>query len=278
MGSKRDFRVVKGNRPDTDNQLSLFDIGNESALERIAQEKPIPAIKDKPKQVQYSNDLPCYGITQSSLQIFRQKVKLSDGSLVALKEDGIALEKALEGMMNFESLDGRFGVGYEILSRMNSSEILAMYIGIQQAKIDACISTTMEKYDKLLQLGQQNFPTMISKLVGTGYGFSGIKRVADTGNGYSLHPTERGDLIRRMQDVPQEVRNRFIESLKIPYRRFDRPSKGIFSPPSVLGKGYEDPIPDEKEPRHDYTAKGIWIRHISSFMADVHRINARYKS
>lgn len=201
------------------------------------------------------NKLPNYGFAKESLSPFLQKIK-KNGKFVNDEKGGYALENVFKGMNNFESLDGRYGAAANVLIKMNTSEILALYIGIQQKKPNLSSFSKSES---------QNFPEIISELVSAGYEYRAVQQMANQKKGFSEHPTYRGGLIERMRHVPEEDKNKFIKSLSIPYRNFGGTTE-------ELRYEFRDPF-ESDERRYDRTGKTIWINKIVKLMEMVYKCN-----
>ncbi|MBI2101116.1 hypothetical protein HYT53_00725 [Candidatus Woesearchaeota archaeon] len=263
MGS-RHLHLVKGQENPIRPQLDLFN-ETPDLEDRIRRQPILKAIES----ARVFNDAPYYGSTEDNMKVFLQKTMLSDKkTLIDSKTNGVALEKALEGMNNFESFNGQYGVAHSILIRMNTPEILALYIGIQQAKSYAYFPSTANKFSELISLGGKNFGDMISKLVGIGYEYDGIKKMARLRRGFWRHSTSPGALIKRMYDVPKEDQAKFIKSLLTPYRKF-----GEYT--DEFKYEFKDPF-GRDEQRHDYSGKKAWINRIADFMKQVYISNMVY--
>jgi len=263
MNSKH-LHLVNGQEKPSRTQLDLFDEAP-NLEDRIREQPVLKAIES----ARVLNDAPYYGLTEDNMKVFLQKTMLSDKkTLIDSKTNGIALEKALEGMNNFESFDGKYGVAHSILIRMNTPEILALYIGIQQAKNYGYFPSTANRFSELISLGGKNFGDMISKLVGIGYEYDGIKKMARLRRGFWKHSTSPGALIKRMYDAPKEDQAKFIKSPLARYRKF-----GEYT--DEFKYEFKDSF-GRDEQRHDYTGKKAWINRIAGFMKQVYISNKVY--
>ncbi len=266
MSKRQYIRLVHSRSRIPNNQVGLFDeLPIKGSLETIAQQAQTPEVL---------NDKPAYGIVKEVLAVFMQRIRIGR-MMVDSIENGLLLEKILEGIINFESLDGKYGVPHEILARMNTPEILALYAGIQQRKVDAMISTSKERYDGLISLIEKDFSAGISELVGIGYTYPIIVNMANHPSqasqkyGFHLHPHAPEQLIERMRMISPEAKRKFIDSLKVPYRRLeklDQPPSTYFSYPA------KDPFSWDEE-RHDNTGKKRWITDITNLMRKVYDLN-----
>ena len=243
------FAVIKGGKSDGQLALPLEERVREAATN-------IPL-----------NFWKAYGFTKSSLGGFKDKVKLPSGKDVHIQGYGITLEKAFQGMNNVESLDSNYGVPHSVLVRMNTPEILALYVGINQIKQYSHIPMYSERFDMLIAQGRQNFAQLISALVHLGYNEAGVPKMADEKRGFSKFPIESGELIKRMKDIPPQDTGEFINSLLIPYRNYGQTNK-------ELRYEFRNPFGHD-EKRYDSTARNGWIAKIVNFMAAVYNANMK---
>ena len=251
MGKRR-LEVLQGGRSKKPGgTLPLFDV---SEIDDHTLEKRVEDGTQEP----VFNLLEGYGFSQQNLAPFKEKKVLANGTKVNNRGDGIGLEQMFEGMNNFESPDYRYGASHNILIRMNTPEIAALYLGIQQAKVNP-------KYTGLISLAVEDFPGLVSKIVEIGYQYDGVRKMADGEKGFNGHSKKPGELIQRMQYVPTQDRQKFIRSLQIAHRNFGRFTKELT---------YEFIWPfNPGEDSHDDTGKVMWIRRVVQFMGKLYGNN-----
>lgn len=243
MGDKNHIRLVHSK--DT-NQLGLFDKqadGSERLEEKVTS-TPAMSIKE------VLNTGPFYGFSEDSLSPFLRTPR------------DYALQRAYYGMNNFESLNGDFGVPDSVLMRMNTADIIALYIGIQQSKYDA--HGSQEITNEQIRMARENFSHLISKLIQTGWQYPGVAGTSK--KGFLLHSRKPGALIERMQYIPQEDREKFERSLAMPLRvpgQVTRELRYEFRNP--FGRG---------EDEYDQPARKIWITNIVDLMKVAYIKNA----
>ena len=251
---RRKFDIINGGKSIPITELPLFRATGEELLEQKVEDAP---------QLEIVNDLHNFGVTAESLNPFLYKIPVERRKPIDDRLNGYALEKAVLGVHNVESLDGQFGVPFPALARMNTPEILALYIGIQQRKYDRAISTTTHLFDETVDLGRTDFPRLMSELVQTGYKYRGVHAMAKEGKGFFSFPTAPGDLIERMQGIPPEDREKFIQSLLLKRRTFGERTK-------ELNYEFRNPFAPGEE-RYDDTGKRTWIKKIVMAMGLVYR-------
>ena len=143
------------------------------------------------------NSEPAYGVTEEDL------VASFDNSRIGNYE---ALENMLIGLNNAD-------VPHKILAALNSSELLALYLGIGQLKKQGSIRYGMKNqrdipYTELIEKG---FEEQISLLISYGYRRRGIRVMRE--RGFTSHPNKRGQLRQRMSKIDSRTREQFRESL-----------------------------------------------------------------
>jgi hypothetical protein len=240
MVSRKKFGVINGGKGKaSQGQLSLFgqgdDLENRVSMQLVSVNKAIN-----------------YGITFEELASFQSK---PDGG--KRTENYYGIQKAWRGMNNMESFDGNFGVSHNMLTMMKAAEIVALYIGIGQAKINNAIGRG-EKYN----LGRDAEPTfgrIVNDLVNIGYEHHGVKVMSNKKSNKVITVP----LVDRMNSISFEEKKRFIESVNLPYRKTGTTTK-------QFDYEFRDPHPENKA---DYTGINIYRRHIADFIQVVYNKN-----
>ena len=243
MGDRGNIKLVHGNKA---NQPGLFDEQGKGSegLEQVVNSTPAPSTKE------VLNTAAFYGFSEDNLSPFLRTPR------------DYALQRAYYGMNNFESLNGDLGVPDSVLMRMNTADIIALYIGIQQAKYDAHGSQNLNGQ---IRIARENFPSLISKLVHKGWEYTGVAGICN--KGFSLHSRISGALIDRMQYISQEDREKFGRSLAMPLRVPGQTTTELrYEFRNPFGRG---------EDEYDKTAREILIKNIVSFMEAVYIKNAQ---
>lgn len=251
---RRKFGIINGGKGRPITELPLFRATGGESLEKKVEDAP---------QLEMVNDLHNFGVTTENLNPFLYKISGEGRKPLDDRSNGYVLENAVLGAYNVESLDGQFGIPFSMLTRMNTPEILALYIGIQQRKYDRAISTRTHLFDEAVDLGRTDFPRLMSELVGIGYRYRGIQNMANEGRGFAGFSTAPGDLIKRMQDIPPEDREKFIQSLLLKRRTFGERTR-------ELNYEFRDPFAPDEE-RYDDTGKRTWINQLVMAMGLVYR-------
>jgi len=211
----------------------------ESETERIAMF--LPDIKHESETgSRIVNDVENYGIIKEDLRCFRSKAK---GNYEAL-------EDIFYGIHNID-------VPHEQLQRMNSAEILALYLGTGELKRNMEIDGT-----KYIDIINKPIEEIVSKLVNFGFKYNGIRTMQK--RGFVKHDTSRGALKKRMKELPFEVKDEFLSSLKKPYRKSNIDDKIKF-------EFYDSNVEGHK----DYTTKRIYISNIDRIMGNIHHRNLK---
>ncbi len=250
MGRRR-FEVIPGGKDKAqDNQLSLFKPEKDDAsLEQRLSSKPMPPI----------NTFIDYGINFDELASFQSKPDERTRS-----DNYFGIQKAWYGLNNMESLNGRFGVPHEMLVRMKPFEIVAMYMGIAQVKMDGAVSGGRnERYNRMLQTPETEFGEVVNEIVNIAHEYHGIKVMRNK----KSNQIEAPPLKVRMQTISSDTKKKFMASLRIPYRNPGTPN-GYYSYEFV------DPHPENKP---DYTGIEIYRNRIAKFMRVVYARNSQSK-
>jgi len=174
---------------------SKFERFIREEAKRLAKTLPEHA-SDKAVQKPEFNLADSYGITRKDLEACFDNFRIGNHD---------ALNDILLGLINID-------VPHDILKRMNSSEILGLYLGIGNFKK---YGTMVARKDKALtreEILNKGFKEQISLLVSYGYRkYQGIRDMK--GRGYTQHSTKKKGMQMRMDKVEEQARADFYESL-----------------------------------------------------------------
>lgn len=133
-----------------------------------------------------------------------------------------ASQRVWYGLNNMESLDGRFGVPHEMLTRLKPAEILALYIGIKQSKTLALVGEKFnERYEVMTQIPNSGFDHLIKWLMAIGYEHHAIKLI-------DKKVPEAQDVVSlsgRMLSISDASKDKFMESFSLMYRNPSPPDE-----------------------------------------------------
>jgi hypothetical protein len=186
----------------------------ESAFESMINKEAQKIAQQLPKSI--VNSKKAYGITETGMSYLKNHNPTNYN----------ALERILSGIHNCD-------VPHKILRELNSSEILALYLGVGQLKTYNYIPKKDDEI-RFVEFMNLEFPEQMSLLVGYGYEYSGIRVIK--GRGYSEHPTKPGDLKRRMNEIHPSLFQEFIDSLGKPTVKSDKCDKiNSYHDPNIDG-------------------------------------------
>lgn len=109
----------------------------------------------------------------------------------------------------FNDLERIYGLPLMLYQAMNTSEIVALFVGDAVMKKFPDIQFHGRSYNQLKQQG--NVEEIVSAMVSVGYSYHAVRRVI--GRGYSSHPTGSGDLMRRIAALPEVIKIKLREAL-----------------------------------------------------------------
>lgn len=176
-------------------------------------------------------------------------------------ENYLGAQKAWQGLNNFESLDGSFGAGHEILGILKPAERIALYIGIAQVKIDENMARTEpnQRYKAMLEIPNSGFGYLMSWLISIGYKYNAVRVMGNK--------EENVEFIKeRMDRISDIQKNVFVDSLRIAWRN---PSPVTESYP------YKYPFEDLGIERETATTQNLrwYLKKIVAFMGQVYTAN-----
>lgn len=213
-----------------------------SKLEKMLEKEATEIAKNLPPSI--VNSVVAYGVTRKDMSGFKNN---QPGNYEAL-------ERILIGIHNIN-------VPHKILRELNSSEILALYLGIGQLKTYGRVKKGHEEksYTNIMKM---DFADQMSLLISYGYRYNGIRIMKNSG--FREHLIGRGELKKRMSEIHPSVQRQFVDSLKKPTvksNRYDRIN------------GFYDPNPEGLK---DWTAKNIYVNHIVKLLEDIHQKNKAF--
>ena len=109
----------------------------------------------------------------------------------------------------FNDLERIYGLPLMFYQAMNTSEIVAIFVGDAVMKKFPDIQFHGRSYNQLKQEG--NVEEIVSAMVSVGYSYPAVRRVIESG--YSSHPVESGDLIKRIAALPEAIKIKLREAL-----------------------------------------------------------------
>lgn len=141
----------------------------------------------------------------------------------------------------FNDLEKIYGLPLRVYQAMNTSEIVALFVGDAVMKKFPDRVQGRMSYNQLIQ--NQQVEEIVSAMVSVGYSYPAVKRVI--GKGFSSHSTQSGDLKRRIAALPEGIRSELLHALigsrAIPNR--EDPKKFDYADPNLDGRrlGYDKP-------------------------------------
>jgi hypothetical protein len=151
------------------------------------------------------NTHPGYGINEKDLKNCFQSRSQGDKNFFLLK--------MIWHGINYVELEGVYGVPHNMLSSMNTFEILALYRGFGKLIRDGYVGPT--KTDRITKEELKEMPAeqVASKLVG--YGCKYAAMIALRQKGYTEFPTGPGDLVKRIELFDKQTKDRLMRLLDI---------------------------------------------------------------
>ena len=244
------------------------NVSSEGCLELLLDE----AIQDEEEKIRSrkdvavydDNSLPGYGVNKKDMKPCFKPVYHGDINYKLLRQIWYGL--------NYVELEGKQGVPHEILSAMNTSEILSLYRGFAKLIENRSIPADKENIsiDKLKTMSAEE---VVSKIVG--YGCQHPAMIGMQKKGHAKFPTRPYDLIKRIRPLSKQVKAAFMQLLE---------SKERTTQLTTLERGsydFHDPCYDGWDFRRGLMRiKGIkgkekYISAISSFMKGLYDRNAK---
>ena len=258
-------RIARG-----DEQLSLdFNPPAEPTIEETVAEPKTKPVLD-PKQDR-KNSYKNWGISKSHLLAMAPEYFSESGSRARRKNPHAsynALECLFYGLNIVESPGKNIGLPDEALQKMNSSDIIAMYIGIGQVRRHGsmALGKTGISYNELVKLPVEE---MVSKLVGHGFRYSGIRHMR--GYGYKDLPTAKGNLKERIAALPDEVKDQLKKAIM-----YVKPDTGLRKKSDLESFGENDDFRDpNQEQKTDPTARRMYCNWSYSLIKSMYDAKTR---
>lgn len=152
------------------------------------------------------NNMPVYGVAGGNLNTFA-----SDSV-----NDYYSLQHFSHGLIDMERISPN--ILHELFQRMNTVEIAAMLVGYGKIKTNGRVKLERAgrktKFISYGQFGRESFESIISRLVGIGFGYVSIKRMQK--KGFREHDTNPNALRARMSKLPDYVKSAFLLNFNAP--------------------------------------------------------------
>ena len=187
-----------------------------------------------------------------------------DGSLDSFLSKRVDNYQAVEPLFyGLRDMGRTPGIPPEIYQAMNTAEIAAMLIGVGELKMFGNGRFTLRSGKEINYDELKNKPVeeIISKLVKIGFEYEAVRIMRD--KGFTQHSTRRGDLKKRIAELPEDVKNIFTDLFKRERAVSNRqnPSKHDFYDPTI-------------DARNGYDAARTYVSQIISYMSTLNSRNS----
>jgi hypothetical protein len=181
------------------------------------------------------------------------------------------LRQILYGL-NYVEIEGEQGVPHEMLSAMNTSEVLSLYRGFTKL-IERGKLPTDKGSVSLDDLKEMSAEEVVSKIVG--YGCKRKAMGAMQKKGHTKFPTKPYDLIKRIKPLSEKVKAAFMKLLESKRKttQLTTPERGSYD--------FHDPCYDGWDLRkglmriRGIRGKGLYASSICSFLGGLYKRNTK---
>ena len=151
-----------------------------------------------------SNNTINFGVEQGNLEGFLRENKVK----VTPRDHAFSASQYL--FDGFNDLEIIYGLPIQVYRAMNTSEIIAFFVGDWVMKKFPDIQFQRGKsYSQLKQ--DARVEDIVSAMVSIGYKYAAVRHVI--GKGFSRHSSKPNDLIRRINSLPDDVKIKLLQAL-----------------------------------------------------------------
>ena len=174
------------------------------------------------------NDANNFGVGPENLESFLK----ADTVKVARSDHPFSASQHL--FDGFNDLEKIYGLPLQVYQSMNTSEIVALFVGDEVMKRFPVIE--FQRGKSYLQLRREGkVEEIVSAMVSVGYKYSAVNQMH--GKGCTYHSANPGDLMKRIASLPDDVKKKLMIALlgsrAVPNR--EDPKKWDYFDPNLLG-------------------------------------------